>query len=76
MPGYKQPLGHEFVGTVVACDVEPQLVGNRVVGEINCNDAGVSCADAVFQRNHAAGRLAVFACVVAGVTASYEHMHV
>lgn len=54
--GYHQPLGHEFVGTVVACECDPSLVGQRIVGEINCNDAGYSCADAIFQRNHAPGR--------------------
>ncbi len=35
--GYKQfrgVLGHEWVGTVVAC-AEPQWIGQRVVGEIN-----------------------------------------
>lgn len=26
-------------------------------GEINCNDCKFSCVDAVFQRNHAPGRL-------------------
>eukprot|EP00198_Chlamydomonas_reinhardtii_P001904 XP_001691240.1 predicted protein [Chlamydomonas reinhardtii] len=31
-------------------------LGTRVVGEINCNDAHYTCADAVFQRNHAPGR--------------------
>lgn len=56
VPGYHQPLGHEFVGVVEACSSSPQLVGKRVVGEINCNDAHYSCADAVFQRNHAPGR--------------------
>jgi hypothetical protein len=45
--------GHEFVGTVVECSQQPTLVGQRVVGEININCAGYSCADAVFQRNHA-----------------------
>ncbi|KAG2493211.1 hypothetical protein HYH03_008631 [Edaphochlamys debaryana] len=31
-------------------------VGSRVVGEINCNDGRYTCADAIFQRNHAPGR--------------------
>lgn len=48
--------GHEFVGTVVDCAQQPGLVGKRVVGEINVNCAGFSCADAVFKRNHAPGR--------------------
>lgn len=32
--GFQGVLGHEFVGTVVACD-EPAWLGRRVVGEIN-----------------------------------------
>jgi alcohol dehydrogenase len=37
--GFRGVLGHEFVGTVVAC-AEPRWVGRRVVGEINayCGD--------------------------------------
>lgn len=56
VPGYCQPMGHEFVGRVVECSQQPELVGSRVVGEININCAGFSCADAVFQRNHAPDR--------------------
>lgn len=56
VPGFKQVLGHEFVGCVVACASKPELEGKRVVGEINCNDANFSCGDAIFQRNHAPGR--------------------
>jgi threonine dehydrogenase-like Zn-dependent dehydrogenase len=47
---------HEFVGIVEACDAAPALVGARVVGEINCNDARHADADAIAQRNHAPGR--------------------
>lgn len=32
--GFHGVLGHEFVGTVIACD-DPSWVGQRVVGEIN-----------------------------------------
>lgn len=39
-------------------------LGTRVVGEINCNDAHYTCADAVFQRNHAPGRCVRRPCVV------------
>ncbi|GFR49783.1 hypothetical protein Agub_g11722 [Astrephomene gubernaculifera] len=35
---------------------EPLAIGMRVVGEINCNDTHFTCADAIFQRNHAPGR--------------------
>jgi threonine dehydrogenase-like Zn-dependent dehydrogenase len=56
VPGYSQVLGHEFVGVVSACDTEPSLIGKRVVGEINCNDAHFTCSDAIYQRNHAEGR--------------------
>ena len=36
--GYKGVLGHEFVGTVeaVGTNVDKNLIGKRVVGEINC----------------------------------------
>ena len=34
--GFKGILGHEFVGVVEHCD-DPCLVGQRVVGEINCS---------------------------------------
>jgi len=36
--GYKGVLGHEFVGVVenVGADVDKNLIGKRVVGEINC----------------------------------------
>lgn len=33
--GFSGVLGHEFVGRVVACDARPELVGQRVVAEIN-----------------------------------------
>ena len=33
--GFRGVLGHEFVGQVVAAEDAPQLVGQRVVGEIN-----------------------------------------
>ncbi|GIL67721.1 hypothetical protein Vafri_21049 [Volvox africanus] len=69
VPGYSGVLGHEFVGVVVAYgphfDAEHEaqkraperlVIGTRVVGEINCNDTYFTCADAVYQRNHAPGR--------------------
>lgn len=34
--GFAGVLGHEFVGVVEGCD-DPTLLGQRVVGEINCN---------------------------------------
>lgn len=33
--GFEGVPGHEFVGQVEACSVRPELVGRRVVGEIN-----------------------------------------
>lgn len=56
VPGYCHVMGHEFVGVVARCSAKPSLVGTRVVGEINCNCAKFTCADAMFQRNHAPGR--------------------
>lgn len=32
---FRGVLGHEFVGEVLECGTEPELVGKRVVGEIN-----------------------------------------
>lgn len=69
VPGYNQPMGHEFVGTVVECSQQPELVGSRVVGEININCARFSCADAVFQRNHAPDR-----CVYTSASAAFERL--
>ena len=34
--GFTGVPGHEFVGEVVACPARPDLIGRRVVGEINC----------------------------------------
>lgn len=56
VPGYQHVLGHEFVGVVELCASKPELVGKRCVGEINCNCAKFTCADVIFQRNHAPGR--------------------
>jgi len=33
--GFQGVLGHEFVGTVEQCSDQPELMGKRVVGEIN-----------------------------------------
>ena len=33
--GFSGTIGHEFVGVVEACDSLPNLIGKRVVGEIN-----------------------------------------
>jgi threonine dehydrogenase-like Zn-dependent dehydrogenase len=57
VPGYDQILGHEFVGRVEESPSEPSLVGQRVVGEINCRCQGAdSHADPIFERNHSPGR--------------------
>jgi threonine dehydrogenase-like Zn-dependent dehydrogenase len=54
--GFAGVLGHEFVGEVVECSSQPELVGKRVVGEINlacCGDACATCAGGgVAARNH------------------------
>ena len=43
--GFRGTLGHEFVGTVEQADDRPELIGKRVVGEINagCGECGL-CA--------------------------------
>lgn len=57
VPGYNQVLGHEFVGRVEESPSEPSLVGQRVVGEINCRCQGAEPhADPIFERNHSPGR--------------------
>ncbi|MDM8520661.1 alcohol dehydrogenase catalytic domain-containing protein [Anaerolineales bacterium HSG6] len=33
--GFQGVLGHEFVGKIISADSAPELVGQRVVGEIN-----------------------------------------
>lgn len=38
--GFSGTLGHEFVGVVEECGDAPELVGKRVVGEINCGCGG------------------------------------
>lgn len=41
--GFEGTIGHEFVGIVERADDRPELVGQRVVGEINagCGDCGL-----------------------------------
>ena len=56
VPGFEYALGHEFVGVVRECSAKPELVGQRVTGEINCNVKGFTCSSAIFQRNHAPDR--------------------
>ena len=58
--GYRQfrgVLGHEFVGTVVACD-QGEWIGRRVVGEINigCNECSL-CRQGVY--THCRSRMAI-----------------
>jgi threonine dehydrogenase-like Zn-dependent dehydrogenase len=33
--GFNGTIGHEFVGVVESCDSHPEMIGKRVVGEIN-----------------------------------------
>mmetsp|Transcript_16031 Transcript_16031/g.41543 ORF Transcript_16031/g.41543 Transcript_16031/m.41543 type:complete len:327 (+) Transcript_16031:131-1111(+) len=59
--GFSGILGHEFVGEVTQCESKPELVGKRVVGEINlacCNvDECTVCAKGgVRARNHCRNR--------------------
>ena len=57
VPSYNQVLGHEFVGAVEECPLQPSLKGQRVVGEINCRCHGAKLhTDPIFQRNHSPGR--------------------
>jgi threonine dehydrogenase-like Zn-dependent dehydrogenase len=56
VPGFDNTLGHEFVGVVAECPCDPGLVGQRVVGEINCREVPCEHKDPIFVRNHAPGR--------------------
>lgn len=47
--GYSGVIGHEFVGTVLACD-EPSLRGRRVVADINAGCG--ACEDCVERDGH------------------------
>ncbi|MCB0231505.1 MAG: alcohol dehydrogenase catalytic domain-containing protein, partial [Anaerolineae bacterium] len=41
--GFSGVLGHEFIGVVVTCIDQPDLVGQRVAGEIN-----IGCGECTF----------------------------
>jgi len=56
VPGFDNTLGHEFVGEVIDAPCAPSLVGNRVVGEINCACEPCTHPDPIFVRNHAPKR--------------------
>lgn len=63
------------------CTSRPELVGKRVVGEINCNDAGYTCSDCVFQRNHAPNRSVMGiinrdGCMATHVSLPVSNLHV
>jgi threonine dehydrogenase-like Zn-dependent dehydrogenase len=47
---FKGVLGHEFVGSVVKCEARPDLVGRRVVGDINFSCG--SCTECRNGREH------------------------
>ncbi|GAB4815433.1 hypothetical protein N2152v2_002479 [Parachlorella kessleri] len=71
VPGYNQVLGHEFVGVVDRCDSNPALVGQRVVGEINCRTEPCTHPDPIFVRNHAARRVVLGIIGKDGTLAEY-----
>lgn len=78
--GFTGVLGHEFVGRVLACTARPELVGQRVVAEINIG-CGVCPPCRAGRREHCQqrqvlgirGRDGVFADYVA---APVENLHV
>jgi len=81
VPGFDSALGHEFVGRVAECPGQPDLVGQRVVGEINCNcDRDYQHEDPIFARNHAPNRvvlgiIAKDGCMAEYVTLPVENLH-
>jgi threonine dehydrogenase-like Zn-dependent dehydrogenase len=53
--GFEGTIGHEFVGIVESADDRPELIGKRVVGEINAGCGQCENCRA-FDQRHCAGR--------------------
>lgn len=71
VPGFNHVLGHEFVGRVEECKSRPELVGKRVVAEINCRVTPYSHHDPIMVRNHAEGRVVLGIIAKDGCMADY-----
>ncbi len=74
---FRGVLGHEFVGTVLECESQPELIGKRIVGEINiAPDSGDD-----LQRRHAPGRSTLGiagkdGCFAEKITLPAENLHI
>lgn len=74
---FRGVLGHEFVGTVLECESQSELKGNRVVGEINI---APGCVDDL-ERRHAPGRAVLGiagkdGCFAEKITLPAENLHI
>jgi threonine dehydrogenase-like Zn-dependent dehydrogenase len=74
---FRGVLGHEFVGRVLECESNPNLVGKRVVGEINIAPG----ARDDLERRHAPGRSVLGirnkdGCFAERITLPAENLHI
>ena len=85
VPGFDHTLGHEFVGVVAQVHPgsvsHPSVLGQRVVGEINCRTCPCEHPDPIFVRNHAPDRTVLGiigkdGCMAEYVTLPIENLHV
>lgn len=80
VPGFNFTLGHEFVGVVEQAPGNPELIGRRVVGEINCKCAACNHPEPIFVRNHAPERTVLGiigkdGCMAEYCTLPLENLH-
>ena len=80
VPGFDYTLGHEFVGIVEQAPSNPDLIGRRVCGEINCKCAECNHPDPIFVRNHAPERTVLGiigkdGCMAEYCTLPLENLH-
>jgi threonine dehydrogenase-like Zn-dependent dehydrogenase len=78
--GFSGVLGHELVGRVIACEIRPELVGQRVVDEINAG-CGACAPCRAGRREHCQQRQVLGIRNRDGVFADYvvvpvENLHV
>ena len=71
--GYRGVLGHEFVGTVTACD-DDAWVGRRVVGDINAGCG--ACEECRLRGGHHCARRTVLGIVARNAdAATWDRLH-
>jgi threonine dehydrogenase-like Zn-dependent dehydrogenase len=72
VPGFKEALGHEFVGVVKESPNDPSLIGRRVAAEINCKCGPCNHPNPIFRRNHAPERTVLGIIAKDGCMAEYS----